>query len=132
METHLRSGVVEHVAEVLADVALGERGLGAQVLALAGGEVVDDGDLVAAREQRVDDVRADEPGAAGDDRPHAASASTQTSDQNGPIARVTSGPPKWRATSSGAFEWRARRVRWRRCTSVNPAASTSCFSRRAE
>ena len=34
----------------------------ADVLALAGGEVVDDDDLVAERDERVDHVRADEPG----------------------------------------------------------------------
>ena len=43
---------------------------GFTVLALAGGEVVDDRHLVAARDERVDEVRADEAGASGDDRPH--------------------------------------------------------------
>ena len=40
-------------------------------LALPLREVVEDVHLVAAREQRVDDVRADEAGPPGDDRPHA-------------------------------------------------------------
>ena len=41
-----------------------------EVLALAGGQVVDDGHLVAAIEERVDEVRADEAGAAGDQGTH--------------------------------------------------------------
>ena len=49
--------------------AAGARAVG-QVLALAGGEVVDDRHLVAALDQRVDEVRADEAGAAGDECPH--------------------------------------------------------------
>ena len=43
---------------------------GVDVLALAEGEVVDDDDVVAARDERVDEVRADEAGASGDDRAH--------------------------------------------------------------
>jgi len=45
-----------------------ELGAGRDTLALAGGEVVDDRDPVAAGEQGVCDVGADEAGAAGDDR----------------------------------------------------------------
>ena len=41
-----------------------------EVLALAGGQVVDDRHLVAAIEERVDEVRADEAGAAGDQGTH--------------------------------------------------------------
>ena len=48
-----------------------------EVLPLAGGEVVDDGHLVAAREERVDEVRSDEPGAAGDEGLHAAADPSQ-------------------------------------------------------
>ena len=43
---------------------------GGDVLALARREVVDDVHLVAARDERIGDVRADEAGASGDDRPH--------------------------------------------------------------
>ena len=43
-----------------------------EVLAPAGREVVDDPHLVAAREQRVDEVGADEAGAAGDESAHGA------------------------------------------------------------
>ena len=43
---------------------------GVQVLAAAGREVVDHVHLVAAREQRIDDVRADEARSSGDHRPH--------------------------------------------------------------
>ena len=39
---------------------------GVEVRQAAGGEVVEGDDAVAAREQRVGQVRADEPGAAGD------------------------------------------------------------------
>ena len=60
----------------LADVDLRERRAVRErvleVLPLAGGEVVDDGHLVAALEQRVDEVRSDETGAAGDECLHAA------------------------------------------------------------
>ena len=41
-----------------------------EVLGLAGREVVDDGHLVAAVEQGVDEVRADEAGSAGHERTH--------------------------------------------------------------
>jgi hypothetical protein len=43
-----------------------------EVLAAAGREVVDDGDLVTAIEQGVNEVRPDEAGTAGDDRAHPA------------------------------------------------------------
>jgi len=42
-----------------------------KVFALAAREIVEDVHLVAARQQRVDDVRADEPRASRDERPHA-------------------------------------------------------------
>ena len=58
----------------VADVELVELGAGGEVVARAGGEVVDDVHLVAAREQRVDDMRADEARAACDERPHCASS----------------------------------------------------------
>ena len=66
----------EHAAHAprVADVGLLEAGAprqrAAEVLALAGGQVVDDRDLVAAIEERVDEVRADEAGAAGDQGTH--------------------------------------------------------------
>ena len=52
----------------IADVELVELGAGGEVLARAGREVVDDVHLVPAREQRVDDVRADEARSACDER----------------------------------------------------------------
>ena len=57
--------------EAAADVALDERRGRVHVLALPEGEVVDDRDLVAALDEPVDQVRSDEPGSTGDDRPHA-------------------------------------------------------------
>jgi hypothetical protein len=39
-------------------------------LAKAGGEVVEDENLLSVREQQLGEVRADEPGRAGDQRPH--------------------------------------------------------------
>jgi hypothetical protein len=58
----------------VADVGLDQLGARRQrpveVLAPPGREVVDDRHLVAAREQRVDQVGADEAGAAGDQSPH--------------------------------------------------------------
>ena len=56
--------------ERLADVVLVQRRRRVQVLAAAGREVVDDVHLVPARDERVDDVRADEARSSGDDRPH--------------------------------------------------------------
>ena len=50
--------------------ARGERAV--EVLAPARREVVDDADVVAALEQGVDEVRADEAGPAGHERAHAA------------------------------------------------------------
>ena len=70
VEADLRPRLAEDVADALAHVALDEpRALG-HVLALAVREIVDDRHLVAAREQRLDDMRADEPSAPCDDRPH--------------------------------------------------------------
>ena len=62
--------LVEELAERLPDVALVQRRAVGDVLAPAGREVVDHVHLVAAREQRLDDVRADESRSSGDDRPH--------------------------------------------------------------
>ena len=63
--------------ERLADVVLDEAGAGVEVLAPTRREVVDNRHLVTAGEQCVDDVRADEPGASGDDRPHARNRSAR-------------------------------------------------------
>ena len=57
--------------ERLADVVLDELRLRVDVLAAAGGQVVDDGHVVAARDERVDEMGADEARSTGDDRPHA-------------------------------------------------------------
>ena len=70
VEDDLRTNGVEKVVERLADVADVQLGAGVDVLLRAADERVDDGDLVAARDERVDDVRADEPGSSGHDRPH--------------------------------------------------------------
>ena len=50
------------------DVEHAQLGLGGDAIPVAGGEVVDDGHRIALAEQRIDDVRADESGSAGDDR----------------------------------------------------------------
>jgi hypothetical protein len=44
-----------------ADVRLDELGRGVDVPAFPGAQVVDDDDLVAARDERVDEIRPDEP-----------------------------------------------------------------------
>ena len=73
----LRSARQRGQRGAVADVELDQLGAGRQrpveVLAAAGREVVDDRHLVAAREQRVDQIRADEAGAAGDQSLHRAS-----------------------------------------------------------
>ena len=56
--------------ERIADVVLHKAGRGVDVLPPSGRQVVDDGDLVAARDERVHDVRADESRTSGDDRSH--------------------------------------------------------------
>ena len=56
--------------DAVADVALDERRRGVDELALPEREVVDDEHLVAARDEGVDEVRADEPGSSGDRRAH--------------------------------------------------------------
>ena len=72
----LRPHAVDQVAHRrrIADVGLDEFGRGAravgEVLALAGGEVVHDRHVVAALDERVDQVRPDEPGASGDESLH--------------------------------------------------------------
>ena len=62
------------IAACVGDVALDQDGARlegpGEVLALPAGEVVDHEDLVAAGDQRVHHVRADEPGAACDQRSH--------------------------------------------------------------
>ena len=69
VEDRLRTGLGEDVVERLPDVSLVEDGRVGHVQAVAGGEVVDDVDLVAARQQRLDEMRADESRAC-DDRSH--------------------------------------------------------------
>jgi hypothetical protein len=70
VEAELGPRLAEHLGETLSHVALDESHALGQVLALAVGEIVDDRHLVAARQQRLDDMRADEPCAPCDDRPH--------------------------------------------------------------
>ena len=67
MEHGLGPNGVEDVVERLADVAHMELGAGGDVLLLAVDERVDHGDLVAPRDERVDDVRPDKTRASGDD-----------------------------------------------------------------
>ena len=70
VEARLRPGLVEDGVRVGADVALVEaRALG-HVLAAAVAQVVEDVDVVPARDERVGYVRADESCAAGDYGPH--------------------------------------------------------------
>jgi len=70
VEDRLRPRLVEDVVEWLADVTDVELGLRRDVLARSADERVDDGDLVPARDERVDDVRADEARASGHHCPH--------------------------------------------------------------
>jgi hypothetical protein len=39
---------------------------GVKIISLTGGEIIDDGDVMASGDEGVDDVRSDESGAAGD------------------------------------------------------------------
>jgi hypothetical protein len=66
VEDRLGTDLLEEHVERLADVVDVELRALVQVLALAGREVVDGEDLVTADDERVDDVGADEPGAACD------------------------------------------------------------------
>ncbi len=61
---HVREGLVQVVRAP--DVALHEPGLGRDVLAAAHREVVEDGDLEPAAQERCDEVVADESGSPGD------------------------------------------------------------------
>ena len=70
MEDDLRPGRVEDCVRV-ADVGDVKLGSGRHVLAAAGREIVEDVHLVAAGQQRIRHVRADEACPSGDDRPHA-------------------------------------------------------------
>jgi dTMP kinase len=71
VETDLRADVAEQRPQVAPQVALVELGALGDLLPLAVREVVEHVHLVSARDQRVDDVRADEARASGHDRPHA-------------------------------------------------------------
>ena len=66
---HTRKRFSEGVG--IAQVCLHERSRLRHVLRAAAGEVIDDGDLVAPRDERVDDVRADEARSPCHHRPHA-------------------------------------------------------------
>jgi hypothetical protein len=70
MEDRLGSHLLDDRRHPLAvdDVELDQARGWRHAAALAGGEVVDHRHLVATREQRVDEVRADEAGPAGHDR----------------------------------------------------------------
>ena len=70
VEADVRARRVEHAVGVGADVALVQRCVGQDVFPLPGGEVVEHVHLVAAGDERVHQVRADEARAAGHDRPH--------------------------------------------------------------
>ncbi len=56
--------------DAVPDVAVDEGRRRVQVLALAGGEIVDDDHLVTPLHERIDEVRADEARTSGDDRAH--------------------------------------------------------------
>jgi dTMP kinase len=71
MEAELGASLVEDTPCVETDVSFVHSRLSTDVLALSPREVVEDVHLVAARDQRIDDVRADEARASSDDRPHA-------------------------------------------------------------
>ncbi len=72
---HLGLLGLEHVLElVVPDVDLVESGSGGEVLPLAAGEVVDDGHVVAEGQERVADVRSDEPCPSGDQDLHVSSS----------------------------------------------------------
>ncbi len=70
MEAHLRLHPGEHRSGVVPDVAFVERRRAGEVLPAAGREVVEHVNVVAALEQSVDEIRADEAGAAGDEDSH--------------------------------------------------------------
>jgi hypothetical protein len=63
-------GQRRRIADVELDQLGPRRQRAVEVLAPPGGEVVDHGHLVAPRQQRVDQIRADEAGAAGDQSLH--------------------------------------------------------------
>jgi dTMP kinase len=67
----VRPGFVEDATRIRPNVALAELRTRRDVLPLPPRQVIEHVHLVPAREQRVDDVRADEARASGHDRPHA-------------------------------------------------------------
>ena len=70
VEADLRPHLGEELALRAPDVALDEAGALGHVLALAVREIVEDDDLVTARDEGVRDVRTDESRSPRDDRPH--------------------------------------------------------------
>jgi hypothetical protein len=69
MEADLRTGVGERFLGS-GEVGLDQPGALVDVLAPARGEVVEDGDVVPTRDERIYDVRADEARSPCHDRPH--------------------------------------------------------------
>ena len=104
MEDDVRVGV-----ERLADVVLDERRRRVDVLAPARAEVVDHDDVVATGEERVDEVRADETGPAGDERAHPAQPTNVPAD-----VRHLRRARRLRQDHSGATPRRVSRGRGRR------------------
>ena len=70
VEDGLRPNLVEQVVERLPNIADVKPRARRDVLSLSLGERVDDRDLITASDERIDDVRTDEAGSAGHDRPH--------------------------------------------------------------
>src|SRR5439155_19223752 len=76
-----------------------------QVVERAGGEVVEEGDLVAVGEQLVGQVRADEPGPPGDQHPH---RSSLVPSRAAPPATETDRPPRARFPVASQQQWSIR------------------------
>ena len=98
-----------------------------EIRALARREVVDHGDAVAAGDQRVDEIRADEPGAAGDETVQSTASACQK--QPGPCRHARHGPDQ-RTTLVGLGAVRDPRERGRcsraRSTSLSRPTAYRC------
>ncbi len=135
VQAGLRAGLAEDLLDGLPVADVGDDQLGARidVLRLAVGEIVEDDDLVAAGDKRVDDVRADEARAPCDDRPHVRilrRSHVRDLRRSGRLREVDAGPAAGGAASVGGPRGRAH-PRARRDRGSASRSARSCSTRKA-
>ena len=111
--------VALHDLDVLRDVE--------QVAPVARREVVEDADIVAALEQRVDQMRPDEPGAAGDEHPRHGPPSRRSAPSapgRGPLPASSPVASRMRVVSAAVLRTSPAATSEKRASSLRPACSS--------